>query len=152
MTRAEIPPLAAFIGLTILAALVGSQFMPGEWYTTLQKPAFTPPGWLFAPVWSLLYLMIAVSGWLAWRASGLGLATSLWFVQLAANALWSYLFFGLHRIDLALVDILFLLALIVAYAVVVWPRARAAAVLFIPYAFWVGFASLLNGAIWRLNT
>jgi len=135
------------------AALIGAQFMPGEWYAVLAKPEWTPPDWIFAPVWSALYLCIAVAGWMTWRA-GRGRATTgllLWVVQLLLNTLWSWLFFGLHRPDLAMIDIALMLGCILAFIVVMWPVRRAAALLFVPYAAWVAYASALNFYIWRFN-
>jgi benzodiazapine receptor len=124
------------------------------WYTGLRKPWFTPPSWIFAPVWSTLYLLMAFSGWLVWRAagwSGSRVALSLFFGQLALNLAWSGLFFGLRRPDLALVDIGFLLAAIVSTALAFRTFSSLASWLLAPYALWVAFAMLLNFKIWRLN-
>jgi tryptophan-rich sensory protein len=143
--------LIPFLFLVGAAAVTGSQFMPGEWYLTLQKPAWTPPGWLFGPVWTLLYIMIAVAGWRVWRAAGVGPALVVWGTGLALNALWSWLMFGIHRIDLALVDIVALLASIAVFIALAWRVDRVAAWLFVPYVAWVGFATALNFAIWRMN-
>lgn len=151
LTRNQMTALAVFAILTFLAATLGAQSMPDEWYAALAKPAWNPPSWIFGPVWTVLYVMIALSGFLAWRAAGFGAATALWAAQMAANGLWSWLFFGQKRIDLALGDIVLLLVLILAYIAVVLPRSRPAALLFVPYALWVGFATALNAAIWGLN-
>lgn len=142
---------AVFLGLVAAAALFGSLFQPGAWYPRLEKPPLTPPGWIFAPVWSVLYLSIAVAGWLVWRAGGGAIPLFLWAAQLLLNALWSLLFFGLQRPGLALVEIAVLLALVIA-ATVVFFRVRAlAGALFVPYALWVGFAAYLNAGLWVLN-
>lgn len=127
--------------------------MPGSWYAGLAKPAWTPPNWLFGPVWTVLYVAIAVAGWLVWRRSGGRLTPALyvWIAQLIANALWSYLFFGLHRPGVAGVDIAALWVLILAFIVLSWPLSRVAAGLFVPYALWVTFAAALNLALWRMN-
>lgn len=140
-----------FLAITAAAALIGARFMPGEWYLALRKPAWTPPGWLFGPVWTVLYVMIAIAGSLAWQALGAGSARVAWMVQIVLNGLWSWLMFGLHRIGLALVDILALWLAIGAFVVLAWGPARSAAWLFLPYWAWVTFATALNFAIWHLN-
>jgi len=140
-----------FLLLCVATASLGVLFPPGEWYAALAKPAWTPPNWLFGPVWSVLYLMIAVSGWLIWRASGPSAPMALWAGQLLLNALWSPLFFGLHRPALALVDIGALWVLIVGTIVAAWPVQRVAAALLVPYGVWVSYAAALNAALWRLN-
>lgn len=143
-----------FIVLVAGAALFGAQFTPGEWYESLRRPPLTPPSWLFGPVWSLLYLAIAVAAFLVWRSpkrSGVGLALGLWAVQLVLNAAWSYLFFGLERPGLALVEIVVLLGVIIATTVVFFSIRKPAGVLFLPYALWVGFATYLNAGFWILN-
>ena len=120
----------------------------------LRPPPLTPPNWVFAPVWTLLYVAIALAGFLIWRApdrSRTGIALALWIKQLVLNALWSYLFFGVQRPDLALVEIVVLLGVIIAATVVFFSIHRAAGVLFVPYALWVGFATYLNAGFWILN-
>ena len=143
--------LAVFLLLTAAAAATGSQFMPGEWYAGLAKPAWTPPGWLFAPVWSVLYVMIAIAGWLAWQRSGLGKPVVLWAAQLVLNAAWTWIMFQRHEIGLALVDIVALWITILAFIAVTWRISRPAALLFGPYLLWISYASALNAAIWQLN-
>jgi benzodiazapine receptor len=145
--------LGAFVAVTFLAAAVGGRNMPGEWYLSLRKPDWNPPSWVFGPVWSALYLMIAVAGWRAWRATGSVThpAVILWAAQLALNAAWSWLFFGLHRPDLAFLDIAAMWALIVACVVAFRGVDVVAAWLFVPYLLWVTFASALNLRIWMLN-
>jgi translocator protein len=141
------------IGILVLAAvLFGSQFTPGGWYAALDKPSWTPPGWLFGPVWSVLYLMIAIAGWLVWQKREVTkVPVIFWAAQLLLNAAWSYLFFGLHQPGLAFVEIMVLLATILGFIGAAWPVSRAAALLFLPYAAWVAFAAFLNFSIWRLN-
>ena len=114
--------LASWLTVTFSAAWVGSWFQPGVWYASLVKPALTPPAWVFGPVWTLLYLMMGIAAWLVWRTQGLTGALGplgLFLVQLALNALWSYLFFGLKHPGLALLDIvalwLAILATLVAF-------------------------------------
>jgi translocator protein len=145
---------AGWVALSFAAAWVGSRFMPGEWYAALAKPAWNPPNWIFAPVWTVLYLVMGVAAGLVWRQagfSGASAALSLFVVQLVLNALWSYLFFGLQRLDLALFDIVVLWGAILAVAVLFWGANRLAGALMIPYLAWVGFASVLNFVLWRLN-
>lgn len=126
--------------------------MPGEWYAGLRKPQWTPPNWLFAPAWTVLYIAVAVAGWLVWRnRRRVDAALMLWGLQLATNAAWSWLFFGLHRPGLALLDILAMLGLIVGFIDAARHINRTAALLFVPYALWVTFAGALNCAIWLMN-
>ena len=144
--------LLVFIVLVAAAALTGAQFEPGAWYSQLAKPAWTPPDELFAPVWSALYLAIALAGWRVWRvARGLPASLQLWGVQLVLNMLWSWLFFGLHRPRLALLDIVLLLLSIVAFIATAQRHSIVASWLFVPYMAWVAFATALNVAIVRLN-
>jgi translocator protein len=142
------------VGLLVLAAaLFGGMFTPGDWYASLEKPSWNPPGWVFGPVWTILYVMIAIAGWLAWRGRDRSrLPITLWGGQLLLNALWSWLFFGLERSGFAFVDIVILWLLIAAFIVSAWRISRPASLLFVPYALWVGFAAALNFAIWRLNS
>ena len=137
-------------GGTAIGLLTG----PGEWYAGLHKPSFAPPNWVFAPVWTVLYLMIAVAGWLVWHSAAPGRSALLllWGLQLILNFLWSPLFFGVHRIGMAFVDIVALLAVIVMFMVLAQRAGQGRVVwLMAPYAAWVGFATLLNGAYERLN-
>ena len=122
-----------------------------EWYPTIAKPTWTPPSWIFGPVWAALYAMMAVAAWLVWRRAGWGRALVWFAVQLALNAVWSPVFFGLHRIGLALVDIVLLWLTIAGTTVAFWRVMPAAGMLFVPYLAWVSFATALNFAIWQLN-
>jgi translocator protein len=145
-------PLFLFLLLVVGGGLaIGYVTAPGDWYAQLAKPAFTPPGWLFAPVWTLLYIFIAVAGWRVWRHDRTGAPIKFWCVQLALNFAWSPVFFSAHRIGIALAIILLLLLSIVAFAVASWRIDRIAAWLFAPYATWVAFASTLNASILMLN-
>jgi len=122
-------------------------------YAQLSKPSWAPPAQLFGPVWSALYLLMGVAAWLVWRSRGFkGVALGLFGAQLAANALWSWLFFAWHRGALAAVEVLVLLALIVATVVAFWRTSRLAALLLVPYLLWVSFASVLTWSVWRSNT
>ena len=143
--------ILAFAAAVLAAAAFGAQFEPGGWYAALAKPAWTPPAWVFAPVWTVLYVLIALAGWLAWRADAGRAAIGAWIVGLALNGAWSWLFFGLHRIGWALADISLLIATIALFITATWRTSRAAALLFVPYLAWVSFAAALNLAIWRLN-
>lgn len=131
--------------------LIGFVTLPGEWYAGLQKPVFNPPNWIFGPVWSVLYVLIAIAGWRVWQRDFGGVAMRVWIVQLILNFLWSPAFFGLQQTGLALVIIVALLISIFAFMSVVRPLDRPSAWLFAPYAAWVGFATLLNFSIWWLN-
>jgi translocator protein len=123
-----------------------------SWYPTLAKPGFTPPDRVFGPVWSVLYAMMALAAWLVWRRVGWSdRALALFVAQLALNLAWSVLFFGLQRVGAALAEILLLLALIAATTFAFWRVDRRAGLLLAPYLLWVGYASLLNGAIWLMN-
>ncbi len=144
--------LALFICLVVGGGwAIGYVTRPDSWYAGLTKPAFNPPGWIFGPVWTALYVMIAIAGW---RLSQLGHGATtmkLWWAQLALNFLWSPTFFAMHRIGLALVVIILLLSTVLALIRVAWPQDRAAALLLLPYAAWVAFATILNAAIFVLN-
>jgi tryptophan-rich sensory protein len=144
--------LLGFLAITFAAAALGAQFMPGPWYAELAKPAWTPPNWLFGPVWTVLYVMIAVAAWLVWqRESRIGTPLILWGLQLGLNGVWSWLFFGLERPGLAVLDIVALLVTIAATVLAFARVSRAAALLLLPYLAWVAFATALNIAIWQLN-
>jgi tryptophan-rich sensory protein len=144
--------LLVFALLVGLIATFGTRFGPSPWSEALQQPAWAPPNAVFGPVWTVLYIMIATAGWLTWVTTRRSTpALWIWGAQLALNGLWSWLYFGLHRIDLALLDICALLALILAFIGLAWRERRLASWLFLPYAAWVGFATALNFAIWRLN-
>ncbi len=151
-TIGRLPSLLVFLVAVALVAAFGAQFEPGAWYAQLNKPDWNPPSWVFGPVWTLLYMAIAVAGWLVWRETReVGAVLQLWGVQLIANGLWSWLFFGLHRPDIALIDIALLLCLIVAFMIAARRQSVLASWLFVPYAVWVGFAAALNGSIWSAN-
>ena len=143
--------LFVFIGLAVVTAMTGILFQPGEWYKSLDKPSWTPPDWLFGPVWSVLYLMMAVAGWLVWTGLGMSAALVLWGLQLVLNGMWSWLFFGRRRMDLAFVDVVFLWLSIAGFILVVAASIPVAALLFAPYLLWVTIASALNLSVWRRN-
>ena len=144
--------LVLFVLLALGGGLAIGWLTPaGAWYAQLTKPAFDPPGWVFGPVWTVLYILIAIAGWRVWRRDRTSAAMLFWWAQLALNFLWSPIFFAAHRMGLALAVILLLLAAILAFMATAWRPDRVAAWLFIPYAAWVAFASLLNGALLALN-
>ena len=146
--------LAAWVLVSLSAGLVGSQFTPGKWYEGLQKPSWNPPSWVFGPVWTALYILMGVAAWMVWRERGFGgssPALYIFLAQLVLNGLWSYLFFGANSPMWAFFEILVLEALIIVTLVLFWRIRTAAGVLLLPYALWVGFASVLNLALWRIN-
>lgn len=153
----DLPMLGVFLAAVAIVAISGSMFTPSVdpgWYASLRKPSFNPPNWVFAPVWTVLYAMIAVSGWLVWRRvgwAGAGLPMAWWFAQLILNAVWTPLFFGAHLVGLALAIILSLLAAIIGTIMVFRRHHALAAAMLVPYAAWVAFATVLNWSIWRLN-
>lgn len=140
--------------LCFAAAVPGAFFMPGDWYASLQKPSWNPPGWIFGPVWSALYAMMAVAAWLVWKRGGFPIQRKAlgWFLtQLFLNALWTPLFFGLHLPGPAFAEILLLWLAIAATLLAFRSVNRTAAWLFVPYLAWVTFAAVLNGTLWRMN-
>ena len=146
-------PLFLFVALSLGGGLlIGAFNTPGDWYAALEKPPFNPPGWLFGPVWTTLYVLIGVAGWRTWQKAQSSAAMLLWWVQMALNFAWSPVFFTLHNIGAAFAIILALLLTILAYIAVTWKQDRTSALLFLPYAAWVAFASLLNGSIFALNS
>lgn len=157
-TSRSLLALGVFGVATAGAALYGARYSRNgnrdPWYRELDKPGFTPPDHIFPVVWTPLYAMIAWSGWRIWSAApsrNRNAALRLWISQLAANARWSKLFFGKHRPQLALVDILALEETIIAYIGAARKVDRAAASAFVPYAAWVAFATVLNAEIVRRN-
>ena len=125
-----------------------------SFYGQLTQPAWAPPAWIFGPVWTALYALMAVAAWLVWRAGGFDMhrtALTLFLVQLALNAIWSWLFFALHWGAAALADIFLLWIFILATLIAFWRIRPLAAVLLMPYLAWVSFASVLNYSVWQLN-
>ncbi len=145
--------LLGFLAAVAVAAGLGgvAAGSAGSQYQRLDQPPFAPPSWLFGPVWTVLYVLVAVAAWLVWRREGWGLALGAWVVQLVLNAAWTPLFFGAGLYGVALVEIVLLLVAVVATTVLFAPRSRPAALLMAPYLAWVAFASLLNASIWWLN-
>ena len=149
--------LLVFLVLCFAAAGIGSAVTTPQidgWYATLAKPSWNPPNWIFGPVWTALYLAMAVAAWLVWRQDGIAgakLSLALFGLQLALNTLWSCLFFGLESPGLAFAEVLLLWATIAVTMVMFWFRSKVAGALFAPYLAWVTFAAFLNFTIWRLN-
>lgn len=144
--------LVLFLVFTMGAGmLIGAATLPGQWYADLEKPFFNPPNWLFAPVWIVLYAMIALAGWRTWLRGYRGLPMQLWFLQMAINLMWSPAFFGLQMMGLALIIIIVMGALTFLFIQLTWRPDRIAALLMLPYFLWVTFAGLLNLSLWWIN-
>lgn len=141
----------AFVIIVLAAASSGAIFKPGAWYEGLRKPGWTPPKWAFPVVWTILYLFIGYAGWLVWSEAGWTLPLILWGVQIVVNALWSFFFFGIRRMDLALVDVSILWLSIALFILTAWPIAPLASLLFVPYLVWVSAAAMLNHSVRSLN-
>lgn len=156
MTQPSLPRSAAalllFLALSFLAALGGALFPPGEDYARLVRPAFAPPSWLFGPVWTALYIMMAVAAWRVWQRVGAwSPALRAWYLQLALNAAWTPLFFGLGWRGVALLEMIALWLVILITAQRFRPHDRTAFWLLLPYLAWVSFAMVLNAGFWWLN-
>ena len=146
--------LCVWIALCFLAPAVGAFSPPDEWYRTLAKPTWNPSGWVFGPVWMVLYTMMAVSAWLVWQRGGITKQQkplSAFMVQLIFNAAWTPLFFGVQRPDLAFIDIILLWLSILVTIILFYQVRRLAAWLLIPYLAWVSFAAVLNATLWNMN-
>jgi tryptophan-rich sensory protein len=149
--------LVALVGLLAFcfgAAALGAALTAGSvnaWYPTLRKPLSTPPDWVFGPVWTVLYFLMALAAWLVWRKRGLGLPLALFAVQLLLNVGWSAVFFGLRRPGWAFVEIVVLWLAIAATTVSFWRVSRPAGLMLVPYWAWTLFAAVLNGTIWWMN-
>ena len=122
-----------------------------SWYSTLNKPSFNPPNWLFGPVWTVLYILMGIALYLVWNNHGSKIAVMFFVIQLVLNFLWSFLFFSLKNSLIAFIEILVLLMMIVTTTIEFYPISAAAAYLMIPYILWVSFASVLNFSIYWLN-
>ena len=149
--------LVVFLVLCFAAAGIGGAVTTPKiatWYAALTKPSWTPPNWIFRPVWLALYFCMAIAAWLVWRQGGVSNATlplTLFGFQLVLNVYWSCIFFGQENPCLAFVEVLLLWLAIAATMIEFWQRSRIAGILFVPYLVWVSFASVLNFTIWRLN-
>ncbi len=146
--------LLGFIAANTVAASSGAFFRPDQWYAALTKPSWTPPNWLFPPAWMVLYAVIAYAGWRVWYLAGFDgalLALVFYAIQLVLNGMWSWLFFGLRRPDLAFIEVVFLWLSVVGMIVTFHPIDPLSSSLMIVYLAWVSFAAALNFAVWRLN-
>ncbi len=153
-TTVSIIGAVGWLVLTFGTAAIGSRFLPDEWYRKLNKPGWNPPNSIFAPVWTLLYFLMATAAWLVWRRYGISavlVPLSLFVLQLLLNAAWSWLFFGRHQIHNALIDIGALWILILVTLISFWRLDMLAGILLLPYLAWVSFAMILNWAIWQKN-
>ncbi len=156
-TTREVVGLVVSVAICLGCAGIGSLLtLPSisTWYKTIRKPRWNPPNWLFGPVWTLLYLCMAVAAWLVWRQSesrSVGLALTLFGIQLALNLAWSAFFFHYHQIGAAVVDVVLLWIFILATTLEFAKVAPAASWLMVPYLAWVTFASILNATVWSLN-
>lgn len=153
LALSSIIALVVFFLLSFAAASTGAVFRPGDWYASLRKPAWTPPNWAFPVVWSILFCAIALAGWLVWEAAGLAAwpALTLYGVHLLVNAAWSFLFFGLRRLDWAMGEVICLWTMILAMIVTFLEYSTAAALLLTPYLAWVTIAATLNFRLLQLN-
>ncbi len=149
--------LVLFLAICLATAGLGTAWTNlsvADWYAAIKKPSWTPPNWVFGPVWTTLYIGMAVAAWLVWRRNGLAdawLALLVFGVQLSLNAVWSLLFFGMRNPGIAFVDVV-LLWFAVAGTIVTFGRISSlAAILLVPYLAWVSFAAALNWSIWRMN-
>ena len=145
--------LIAWIALCLIAGFIGSLFSPGEWYQSLEKSSLTPPNIVFPIVWNILFILMGVAAWRIWErhSQGINFALLLFIIQLGLNMLWSYLFFGLQRPDLALIEIIVLWAAIFATTIAFFKIDKIAGILLLPYIGWVSFAIYLNYSIYHLN-
>jgi len=149
--------LFAFIVICLIISGIGGAITASSvetWYQALEKPIFNPPDWVFAPVWTLLYISMGIAAWRIWRLRSFeatGKALGVFALQLGFNLAWSFLFFGLQRIDLALVEIVILLVAIIVNAIMFWRIDRLAGLMLMPYIAWVTYATVLNASLWLLN-
>lgn len=143
--------LTGFIAITFCAPLAGMSSPPGAWYAALNKPEWNPPSWIFGPVWTLLYLLMAVAAWLVWKRDGWRWPLRLYFVQLALNAAWTPIFFGAHELGWAFAEIIALWVAILLTTLSFQCVSKTAGWMLVPYLAWVTFAAFLNFTLWRLN-
>lgn len=155
-SKKQLTGLLGWLIVSFVAAAIGAaaSVQAGSFYARLVRPDWSPPAYVFGPVWTFLYALMGIAAWLVWRERGFRsarYALALFLLQLAVNALWSWLFFGWHLGALAFADIVLLWLLIVATLVSFWRIKPLAALLLVPYLLWVSFASALNYSVWQLN-
>lgn len=144
--------LAVFIVLVVgIGSLIGYATRPDAWFDALVKPSFQPPPSVFGPVWTTLYVLIAIAGWRIWTLEPNEGLRSIWVAQMVLNFMWSPAFFALKNPGLALIVIIPMWATILFFVIRAWNKDKVAAMLFLPYLAWVSFATILNFAIYRLN-
>lgn len=143
--------LVFILAVVTIGALIGMNNVPGEWYQSLNKPPFNPPNWIFGPVWTVLYIMIAVAGARSFLQSPMGGRMQLWGSQMLLNFMWSPIFFTMQSPIGALILIVPMLICVIAFIILTSSRDRLSMWLFVPYAVWVAFATLLNASIVYLN-
>lgn len=154
--KQNIVGLVAWLATSFAASALGAvaTIRASEFYNQLVQPEWAPPSYVFGPVWTVLYALMGVAAWLVWQSGGFRaqrLALGLFFTQLAVNALWSWLFFAWSLGALAFVDIILLIALVVATILCFWRVRPLAGLLLVPYLFWISFAAALNYSVWHLN-
>lgn len=152
----QIAGLIGWLAISYITAAIGgaASVKAGSFFSEMVRPSWAPPGWLFGPVWTVLYTLMGISAWLVWRTAGFQtakVALILFFVQLLFNGLWSWLFFRWHMGLLSFLDIVILWGFIVATLVAFWRISPLAGGLLIPYLLWISFAVVLNFTLWRLN-
>jgi len=143
--------LFGFLLVTFCAPALGAFSTPDQWYWTIEKPSWNPPGWVFGPVWTFLYITMAVAAWLIWKNQGWSKAVGLYGIQLVFNAAWTPVFFGAHQIGWALVVIMGLWLAAMLTTVAFFRVSRCAGFLMVPYMVWLSFATILNFTLWQLN-
>ncbi len=153
-TKRQLAGLVGWLAMTFCASATAVFVTTDGWYAELAKPTWNPPAWIFGPVWTALYVMMAVAAWLVWKNGGWKQQRgplSLYLLQWVLNALWTPVFFGMQRPGLAFAAILILLAAVFTTMAAFWKAHRIAGLLLVPYALWTTFAAVLNFTIWRLN-
>jgi benzodiazapine receptor len=147
--------LLGFLAITFAAPAIGAFWPPGDWFQSLAKPSWNPPSWLFGPVWTILYILMAIAAWRVWDRGGFAKQKgplTLFFIQLVLNAAWTPLFFGAHQLLAAFILIIVMWAAILLTLLSFRRVDSVAAAMLIPYLAWVSFATVLNGVIWRMNS
>jgi benzodiazapine receptor len=145
--------MAVFLVVVVIAAALAGSFEAGEYYSLVQKPSWAPPAWVFGPVWSVLYILMALAMWKVWISEHRSRMGSLiwWLIQLSLNVLWTWLFFGLTRTGWAMLEMLLLIGIVVLCMKAFASSSRSASWMLLPYLLWLMFAWLLNISIWLLN-
>ena len=152
MTRSPFATILIFLIVSVGGGLlIGLVSIPDGWFAALQKPSFQPPNWLFGPVWTVLYVLIGIAGARVFMKAPQSTAFKVWLAQMVLNFMWSLSFFSLHSLVLALGVTVLLLIAIFTFIKLAWPIDRPSALLFLPYAAWVAFATALNASLIALN-